>query len=114
MRLSTCSRGSGTAEYRPVLVLTKPSGISIHAPHEVAMQFSLSINDRLTIGSVQIDVLQVWHDRVKLGINDPSASPVYREEILSVRSDNDDDDEPEVMFESYEFEETNPLAIQVG
>ena len=78
------------------------------------MQFSLCVNDRLTIGLVEIDVLHVWQDRVKLGINDPSASPVYREVILSVDSDDNDDDDQDTTFESYEFEKFDPLAIQVG
>lgn len=78
------------------------------------MQVSLSTNDRLTIGLVEIDVLQVWQGRVKLGINDPNASPVYREVILSVGSDDDDDDDQEPLFEPFEFEMFNPLAIQVG
>lgn len=78
------------------------------------MQFSLCVNDRLTIGSVEIDVLHVWQDRVKLGISDPSSSPVYREVILSVDSEDNDDDDQSTTFDSYEFEKFNPLAIQVG
>ena len=46
------------------------------------MQCLLSVDECVTIGSVQINVLEVWHDSVKLGINDPNASPRYREEVV--------------------------------
>jgi len=78
------------------------------------MQYSLSQYDCLTVGVVQINVLEVRHDSVRLGINDPKASPAYREEILYIRSENDesdDGDEADTMFAPFEIEEFNPFAI---
>ena len=78
------------------------------------MQCLLSVDDCVTVGSVQINVLEVWHDSVKLGIDDPSASPRYREEILYIRSENDDtddDDNFDSAYESFEVEQFSPFAI---
>ena len=78
------------------------------------MQYSLSINDCLSIGSVQINVLEVWHDRVRLGINDPDASPTYREEVLYTRSgdhDNDDDGDADFMYDEFNAEDLSPFAV---
>ena len=54
------------------------------------MQLMLNINECITIGSIQIKVLEVRHDSVKLGIVNPDASPTYSEEILYLPSDDDD------------------------
>jgi sRNA-binding carbon storage regulator CsrA len=45
-------------------------------------------NEGLTVGSVQIEILEVRCDSVKLGINDPHALPQYREEVLFLDSGN--------------------------
>lgn len=81
------------------------------------MQCLLSLNDCLMVGSVQINVLEVRHDSVTLGIDDPNACPTYREEILYLGSDDDDadfhgEDANEESF-PYEFESYSPFAIPV-
>jgi carbon storage regulator CsrA len=78
------------------------------------MQFDLCIDDCLVLGSAQVTVLEVTHDSVKLGINDPKASPTYREEILFIRSENDDRDDgndADAVFEPLEIHEGSPFAI---
>ncbi len=80
------------------------------------MQCLLSLNDCLTVGSIQINVLEVGRDSVKLGINDPNASPSYRVEILYLHSENDDTDdgdEADAVFEPFGIESLSPFAIQV-
>ena len=67
-------------------------------------------NEGLTVGSVQINVLEVRHDSVLLGIHDPDSSPSYREEVLYIQSDEDDAD---LAFEPLQFEEISPFAIPV-
>ena len=71
------------------------------------MQYSMSLSDCLIINSVQISVLEVWHDSVRLGIHDPSASPAYREEVLYLRSEDegDDGDESDSAFHPLEIED---------
>lgn len=69
-------------------------------------------NQSLTVGSVQIDVLEVRSDSVRLGINDPGATPNYREEILYLGSDDDEDD-AEPAFDSFEFEAAGAFAMPV-
>lgn len=56
------------------------------------MQCVLSINETVTVGSIQINVIEVRHDSVRLGIEDPNATPSYREETLYLQSDNEDTD----------------------
>ena len=68
-------------------------------------------NEGLTVGSVQINVLEVRHDSVKLGIHDPHATPCYREEVLYMHSDDDDDKETDAAFEPFQFEDVSPFAI---
>jgi sRNA-binding carbon storage regulator CsrA len=68
-------------------------------------------NEGLTIGSVQINVLEVRHDSVLLGIHDPSASPTYREEVLYIQSYDDDQEDAESAFEPLEFQTINSFAI---
>ena len=69
-------------------------------------------NEGLVVGSIQIDVLEVRAGSVKLGINDPNASPSYREEVLYVRSDDDDDDnETDAVYEPYQFKSVTPFAV---
>jgi len=89
------------------------------------MQCLLRENECLTVGSVMINVLKVLHDSVTLGITDPSASPSYREEVLYLRSENDDDDEQGEVFDpitiddlisiehSFTADEPRPFAISV-
>ena len=76
------------------------------------MQCMLSLNDCLTVGSIQINVLEVWHDSVRLGINDPDACPSYREEILYLPSDEDNDDSGlDMVFEPIEIQKTGRYAV---
>ena len=75
------------------------------------MHYSLRLNDCLIVGSVQIRVLEVWHDSIKLGISDPKASPAYREEILFIRSDDDGPDETDFAFQPFAIEDFSPFAI---
>lgn len=80
------------------------------------MQCLLSVNDCLTVGSIQINVLEVRHDCVKLGISDPNASPAYREEVLYSRSEDDetdDGDDTEAVYKPFEVEVFSPFAIPV-
>ena len=70
-------------------------------------------NEGLTVGSVQINVLEVRHDSVKLGIHDPHATPSYREEVLYIHSDDDDEEDADLAFEPLQFEEVGPFAIPV-
>ena len=65
-------------------------------------------NEGLTVGSVQINVLEVRHESVTLGIHDPHSSPSYREEVLYIHSDDEDAD---LAFEPLHFEEVSPFAI---
>ncbi len=77
------------------------------------MQCFLSENDCLTVGLVQISVLKIRHDSIKLGITDPNASPSYREEMLYIRNDDSDTDETDEVFEPIGIEEFSPFAISV-
>ena len=79
------------------------------------MQYSLGINDCLSIGSVQINVLEVWHDRVRLGINDPDASPAYREEVLYTHSDDDDNDDGDAdhAYDEFGVQDFSPFAVHL-
>lgn len=85
------------------------------------MQCFLNENDSLTVGSVVISVLEVMHDSVKLGITDPKASPKYREEVLYIDAENDDQDDDEAVesfavdtvFERVSLEAANPFAASV-
>ena len=74
-----------------------------------------SENQGLTVGTVQINVLEVRSDSVKLGIHDHNASPKYREEILYLSSGDDDDDEDEANsdFESLQFLDASAFALPV-
>lgn len=72
--------------------------------------YSRAENEGLIVGSVQINVLEIRHDSVKLGIHDPHASPTYREEVLYIRSDDEDSD---LVFEPLCFEDASRFAIPV-
>lgn len=80
------------------------------------MQCFLRKNECLTIGSVLINVLDVLHDSVVLGIMDPDATPNYREEVLFISADDDDADEGDQIdatFEPFQSEASSPFAISV-
>ena len=70
-------------------------------------------NEGLTVGSVQVNVLEVLHDSVKLGIHDPDSTPSYREEVLYIHSDDDDDRKADAAFEPIQFEDVSPFAIPI-
>ena len=71
------------------------------------MQCVLSINETLTVGSIQINVIEVRHDSVRLGIDDPDASPSYREETLYLQSDDDDTDGGMTFDSTYQSPQSN-------
>lgn len=52
--------------------------------------YTRGVDEGLMIGkNVQVNVLEVQADCVRLAIIDPDASPSYREEVLYLPSDND-------------------------
>ncbi len=58
--------------------------------------YTRGVNEGLMIGtSVQVNVLEVQCDRVRLAIIDPDSSPTYREEVLFFSSRDDDDTDTE-------------------
>ena len=58
--------------------------------------YTRGVNEGLMIGtSVQVNVLEVQGDRVRLAIIDPDSSPTYREEVLFLPSRDDDDTDTE-------------------
>lgn len=64
--------------------------------------YTRGVDEGLLIGrSVEVNVLEVMTDRVRLSIVDPNATPAYREEVLYLPSD---DDSPECE-ENYSSEE---------
>lgn len=75
------------------------------------MQCLLNVDECVTVGRIQISVIEVWNDSVKLGIHDPNANPRYREEILYLRSEDDDDGDVGLAFDSYEVESSSPFAV---
>lgn len=66
------------------------------------MQCVLSINETVTVGSIQINVIEVRHDSVRLGIEDPNATPSYREETLYLQSDDEDVDGGTTIDSAYQ------------
>jgi carbon storage regulator CsrA len=53
--------------------------------------YTRGVDEGLMIGeTVQVNVLEVQANCVRLAIIDPDASPTYREEILYLTSDADD------------------------
>ena len=58
--------------------------------------YTRGINEGLMVGTgVQVNVLEVQGDRVRLAIIDPDSSPTYREEVLFLHSPDDDDTDTE-------------------
>jgi carbon storage regulator len=56
--------------------------------------YTRGVDEGLVIGNnVQVNVLEVQTDCVRLAIIDPDASPAYREEVLYLPSENEDDDD---------------------
>ena len=74
------------------------------------MQCFLRENDSFTVGSVQINVLKVHHDSVRLGITDPNSSPSYREELLYISDDDGGADEFDEQYEPMAIGDYSPLA----
>ncbi len=77
------------------------------------MQCFLNENDCLTVGEIQIDVLKVYYDSVKLGITDPNSSPRYREEILYIHDEDDEAGEYDICCEPAAVDARSPFAISV-
>ncbi len=53
--------------------------------------YTRGVDQGLMIGTdVQVNVLEVHSDRVRLAIIDPDASPTYREEVVFLPADDGD------------------------
>ena len=67
--------------------------------------YTRSVNEGLVIGKhVQVNVVEVLENCVRLSIIDPAASPSYREELLYLPADADGS-EPAYESSLYAFEE---------
>jgi len=65
--------------------------------------YTRGVDEGLMIGnSVQVNVLEVQTDCVRLAIIDPDASPSYREEVLYLPSDDDDCDTSDNFLTEYD------------
>lgn len=65
--------------------------------------YTRGVDEGLVIGSnVQVNVLEVQTDCVRLAIIDPEASPSYREEVLYLPSDDDDCDLSDNFLTEYD------------
>lgn len=81
--------------------------------------YTRGVDEGLMIGSsVQINVLEVQANCVRLAIIDPDASPTYREEYLFLPSDDDQDSEAEVESSAYDarysFEDEDSRLIPMA
>ncbi len=58
--------------------------------------YTRGVHEGLMIGTgVQVNVLEVQGDRVRLAIIDPDSSPTYREEVLFLSAPDDEDTDAE-------------------
>ena len=65
--------------------------------------YTRGVDEGLMIGNnVQVNVLEVQTDCVRLAIIDPNASPTYREEVLYLPSDDDDCDTSDNLLTEYD------------
>ena len=65
--------------------------------------YTRGVDEGLMIGNnVQVNVLEVQTDCVRLAIIDPDASPSYREEVLYLPSDDDDCDMSDNFLTEYD------------
>jgi carbon storage regulator CsrA len=65
--------------------------------------YTRGVDEGLVIGNnVQVNVLEVQTDCVRLAIIDPDASPSYREEVLYLPSDEDDCDMSDNFLTEYD------------
>jgi carbon storage regulator CsrA len=65
--------------------------------------YTRGVDEGLVIGSnVQVNVLEVQPDCVRLAIIDPDASPSYREEVLYLPTNEDDCDMSDNVLTEYE------------
>lgn len=65
--------------------------------------YTRGVDEGLVIGSnVQVNVLEVQTDCVRLAIIDPDASPSYREEVLYLPSDDDGCDMSDNFLTEYD------------
>ncbi|MBC8115084.1 MAG: carbon storage regulator [Candidatus Saccharimonas sp.] len=65
--------------------------------------YTRGVDECLVIGnSVQVSILEVQTDCVRLAIIDPDASPAYREEILYLPSDDGDCDLSDNFLTEYD------------
>ena len=92
-----CSHQSPSAECRRIEGSLEPLTSHTHPSRGRQMRvYTRGINEGLMIGTgVQVSVLEVQGDRVRLAIIDPDSSPTYREEVLFLHSPDDDDTDTE-------------------
>lgn len=65
--------------------------------------YTRGVDEGLIIGNnVQVSVLEVQTDCVRLAIIDPDASPSYREEVVYLPSDDEDCDLSDNFLTEYE------------
>ena len=65
--------------------------------------YTRGVDEGLVIGNnVQVNVLEVQTDCVRLAIIDPDAFPAYREEVLYLPSDDDDCDASDNFLTEYD------------
>ena len=65
--------------------------------------YTRGVDEGLVIGrNVQVNVLEVLTDCVRLAIIDPDASPSYREEVLYLPTDDDDCDTSDNFLTEYD------------
>jgi carbon storage regulator CsrA len=61
--------------------------------------YTRGVEQGLLIGNgIQVNVLEVLSDRVRLAITDPDSTPTYREEVLFLPTDDGDGEEPEAEY----------------
>lgn len=83
--------------------------------------YTRGVDEGLMIGgTVQVNVLEVQGDCVRLAIVDPDASPSYREEVLYISSDSEDcatnfkSDDYHVCDEEFSFEDEDSRLIPMA
>lgn len=84
--------------------------------------YTRGVDEGLTIGkTVQVNVLEVQTNCVRLAIIDPDASPTYREEVLYLPSDSDDceiqfdqSDSTNVFDDDFTFEDEDSRLIPMA
>ena len=81
--------------------------------------YTREVNEGLVIGNhVQVNVLEVLSDCVRLAIIDPEASPSYREELLFLPDANESESEYEsssfAFDDDFNFEDQDSRLIPMA